>query len=62
MSFGTPQNPRTKYITFDVVDILYPYNASFGRDLLNTFEAALHSGYLNLKILANFGVRSVFGS
>jgi hypothetical protein len=51
VSFGTPKNPRTKYITFDVVDMSYPYNAIFGRGLLNTFEAALHSGYLCLKIL-----------
>jgi hypothetical protein len=26
ISFGTPQNPRTEYITFDVVDMLYPYS------------------------------------
>jgi hypothetical protein len=31
ISFGTPKNPHTKYITFDVVDMLYPYNALFGR-------------------------------
>jgi hypothetical protein len=30
----------------------YPYNAIFGRGLLNTFEAALHPLYLCLKILA----------
>jgi hypothetical protein len=30
VSFGTPKNPRTEYITFDVVDMLYPYNAIFG--------------------------------
>jgi hypothetical protein len=58
MSFSTPQNPRIEYITFDVVDLLYPYNAIFKRGLLNTFEAALHSGYLCLKILATFGVAS----
>jgi hypothetical protein len=43
MSFGTPKNPRTEYITFDVVDMLYPYNTIFERGLLNTFETALHS-------------------
>jgi hypothetical protein len=42
--FGTPKNPRTEYITFDAIDMLYPYNAIFGQGLLNTFEAALHSG------------------
>jgi hypothetical protein len=31
VSFGTPKTPRTKYITFDVVDMPYPYNAIFGR-------------------------------
>jgi hypothetical protein len=40
----------------------YPYNVIFERGLLNTFEAALHSGYLGLKILATFGVISIFGS
>jgi hypothetical protein len=33
VSFVTPKNPRTKYIIFDVVDMLYPYNAIFGRGL-----------------------------
>jgi hypothetical protein len=27
--FGTQRNPRTEYITFDVVDMLYPYNTIF---------------------------------
>jgi hypothetical protein len=62
VSFGTPQNPCTKYITFDVVDMLYPYNAFFGRGLLNTFKVVLHSEYLCLKIPATFGVIFVFGS
>jgi hypothetical protein len=62
VSFGTPKNPCTEYITFGVVDMLYPYNAIFGRGFLNTFEVALHSGYLCLKIPATFGVISVFGS
>jgi hypothetical protein len=54
--FGTPQNPHTEYITFDVVDMLYPYKAIFGWGLLNTFEVALHSRYLYLKIPATFYV------
>jgi hypothetical protein len=62
VSFGTPKNPRTEYITFDVVDMPYPYNAIFGRALLYTFEAALHSGYLCLKVSATFDVITVFGS
>jgi hypothetical protein len=62
VSFGTPKNPCTEYITFDVVDMTYPYNAIFGRGLLNTFEVALHSTYMCLKILATFGVITVFDS
>jgi hypothetical protein len=61
-SFGTPKNPRTEYITFDVVDILYPYNPIFGRGRLNTFKTTLHSGYLCLKVPATFGIITVFSS
>jgi hypothetical protein len=60
--FGTPKNPRIEYITFDVVDMAYPYNAIFRRGLLNTFEAVLHSAYLCLKVPATFGVIIVFSS
>jgi hypothetical protein len=62
VSFDTPKNPHTEYITFDIVDMVYPYNAIFGRGLLNTFKAALHSGYLCLKIPATIRVISIFGS
>jgi hypothetical protein len=50
VSFSTPKNTRTKYITFNIIDMAYPYNAIFRRGLLNTFEAAQHSSYLCLKI------------
>jgi hypothetical protein len=62
VSFDTLKNPHTEYISFNIVDMLYPYNAIFGRGLLNTFEAALHSDYLCLKIPATFGVISIFVS
>jgi hypothetical protein len=62
ISFGTPKNPRTKHIIFNVVDMLYPNNAIFGRGLLNTYEAALHSVYLCLKIPATFSVITIFNS
>jgi hypothetical protein len=60
VSFDTLENPRTEYITFDVVDMHYPYNTILGRGLLNTSEAALYSAYLCLKILVTFRVISVF--
>jgi hypothetical protein len=62
VSFGTPKNPRTEYINFDVVDMLYTYNAIFGWGILNTFQVALHSGYLCLKVPATFDIITVFGS
>jgi hypothetical protein len=40
----------------------YRYNVIFGIGLLNTFEAALHSTYLCLKVLASLGVISVHDS
>jgi hypothetical protein len=55
-SFGSLHNAHTKYITFDIVEMNYPYNAIFGRGLLDTFEATLQSAYLYLKIPATVGV------
>jgi hypothetical protein len=60
--FGTPKNPCIEYATFDVVDMLYPYNAIFRRGLLNTFKVTLHSSYLCIKVPVTFRVISVFGS
>jgi hypothetical protein len=55
VSFGSLHNARTEYIAFDVVEMNHPYNAIFKRGLLNTFEAALHSLYLCLKVLVALG-------
>jgi hypothetical protein len=62
VSFGILRNTRTRYITFDVVDMHYHYNAIFGIGLLNTFEVALHSAYLCLMMPATLGVISIHGS
>jgi hypothetical protein len=40
----------------------YPYNTIFGRGLRNTFEAALHSAYLCLKIPTTLGVITMHGN
>jgi hypothetical protein len=61
VSFGSLQNARTEYVTFDVVDMDYPYNAIFGRGLLNTFEATLHSPYLCLKVPTLLGAILIHG-
>jgi hypothetical protein len=60
--FDSLRNTCTEYITFDMVEMNYPYNAIFGRGLLNTFEAALHFLYLCLKVPAALGVISIHGS
>jgi hypothetical protein len=62
VSFGTPKNHRTKYITFNIVDMLYPSYAIIRRGQLNTFETTMHSTYLCLKVPANFGAITVCGS
>jgi hypothetical protein len=62
ISFSTLSNAHTEYITLDVVDMSYPYNAIFGRGFLNTFEVALHSLYFSLKIPATHVVISVRGN
>jgi hypothetical protein len=41
VSFGTPKNPRTEYITFDVVDMTYPYNTILERGLLTALSLSL---------------------
>lgn len=42
VTFGQGDFMRTELITFDVVDIPYPYNAIFGRSVINKFTAAIH--------------------
>jgi hypothetical protein len=39
----------------------YPYNAIFGRGLLNTFKTSLYSLYHCLKVPAALGVVSIHG-
>jgi hypothetical protein len=62
VSFGSLHNAHTEHITFNVVGMHYPYNTIFIRGLLNTFEAALHSVYLCLKVPAALGVISIHGN
>jgi hypothetical protein len=62
ISFKSLSNPRTEYITLDMVDMSYPYNAIFGRSLLNTFKATLHSLHLGLKVPGALGVISIHGN
>jgi hypothetical protein len=61
VSFGTIQNARTEYLSFDVVEMYYPYNAILGRGFLNKFEAIIHQAYLCVKIPAMQGVITIWG-
>lgn len=61
LSFGTGTNAQTKHITFDVIDIDYPYNTILGRGAINAFEAGIHGLYLCMKILGLGRVITIFG-
>ena len=62
VSFGGQENARTKYATFDIVDLCYPYNAIFGRGFANKFNVAIHMGYLCMKMPALHGTITVHDS
>ena len=49
-------------MTFDVVDLYYPYNAIFGRGFANKFNIAIHMSYLCMKIPTLHGTIIVHGS
>jgi hypothetical protein len=61
VSFGTVQNARTEYLSFDVVEMYYPYNGILGRGFLNKFKTIIHQAYLCVKIPATQGVITIWG-
>jgi hypothetical protein len=62
MSFGVAPNARSEQVTFDIVDMVYPYNAIMGQGSINKFEAVIHGLYLCMKIPGPQGVISVYGN
>jgi hypothetical protein len=62
LSFGVAPNARSEQVTFDIVDMVYPYNAIMGRGSINKFEAAIHGLYLCMKILGPQGVITMYGN
>jgi hypothetical protein len=50
VTFGTEENFRTKYLTFEVVNFCSSYHASFGRPMLAKFMAIPHHTYLIMKM------------
>jgi hypothetical protein len=59
VSFGIVQNSRTEYLSFNVVEMYYPYNGILGRGFLNKFEVVIHKAYLCIKIPATLGVITI---
>ena len=48
-------------ITFDIVNMDYPYTAIFGRGVLSKFEMVIKQSYLCLKMPSSFGIIMVHG-
>jgi hypothetical protein len=61
LSFGNAPNARSKQVTFDIVDMVYPYNAIMGRGSINKFEADIHGLYLCMKTPGLQGVITIYG-
>ena len=62
VTFGEGAEQRTEAITFDVVDINYPYNAIFGRNTLVKFAAVIHQSYLCMKLPTAERIVTIFGN
>ena len=62
ITFGEGAAQRMEAITFDVVDINYPYNAIIGRNTIVKFAAVIHQPYLCMKLSSSGGVITVFGN
>jgi hypothetical protein len=60
LSFGVAPNTWSEQVTFDIVDMVYPYNTIMGRGSINKFEVAIHGLYIYMKILGPQGVITVY--
>jgi hypothetical protein len=61
VTFGTEENFRTEYLTFEVADFRSSYHAIFGRPMLAKFMAIPNHTYLIMKMSAPYGILSVLG-
>jgi hypothetical protein len=62
LSFGVAPNARSEQVTFEIVDMVYPYNTIMGQGSINKFEAAIHGLYLCMKISGPQGAITVYGN
>jgi hypothetical protein len=61
VTFGTEENFRTEYLTFEVADFCSSYHAIFGQPMLAKFMAIPHHTYLIMKMPAPNEILSVLG-
>jgi hypothetical protein len=61
VTFGTKENFRTEYLTFEVADFRSSYHAVLGRPMLAKFMAIPHHTYLVIKMPAPNEILSVLG-
>jgi hypothetical protein len=61
VTFGTEENFRTEYLTFEVADFRSSYHAIFGRPMLAKFMAIPHHTCLIMKMPAPNEILSVLG-
>ena len=61
VSFAEVEKVRTKMITFDIVNMVYPYTAIFGRGVLSRFKIVIKQSYLCMKMPSPFGIIIVQG-
>jgi hypothetical protein len=61
VTFGTEENFRTEYLSFEVAYFKSSYHAILGRPMLARFMAIPHYTYLVLKMSAPRGVLTVYG-
>ncbi|XP_072150059.1 uncharacterized protein [Setaria viridis] len=61
ISFGNQDNTTTEHITFNVVEMYYPYFPILGRGFINKFDATIRQLFLCMKIPAPKGVITIYG-
>jgi hypothetical protein len=61
VTFGTKENFRTEYLTFEVADFRSSYHAILRRPMLAKFMVIPHHTYLIMKMPAPNGILSILG-
>jgi hypothetical protein len=60
LSLSTAPNARSKQITYNIVNMVYPYNAIMGQGFINNLEATIHGLYLCMKIPGPQGIITIY--